>query len=462
MSNGTATVNARIVEIVERSPHGIAAGIARLIADGVYAPGDRLPTVRDVALALGVSPATVSGAWRRLATAGLIESRGRSGSFVRTAPRAWLPRSYHGYEAPSAVRFDLSLGIPDAALLPEFGPSLARVASGLAAVAADSSRYQAKPDVPELHDLLREAWPAPVESLTVVNGALDGIDRAIAALTGFGDRIAIDTPSFPPLLELAERAGLEVVPMAMDAHGVVPAALSAALATRPAVVLLQPRAHNPTGVSMSPERAEQLASVLRRARHADRTVVVEDDHSAGVAGAPEVTLATWLPERVLHIRSFSKSHGPDLRIGALGGPRELVDRVVARRLLGPGWTSRMLQRLLFDLLTHADSVATVARAKSIYAARSASFTAALAARGVEIERADGINAWVPLAAERDALVQLTAAGIRVAPGTPFQAAAPAGTTAAAPHARVTFATLDDAAITAVADALAATAPTPAG
>jgi DNA-binding transcriptional MocR family regulator len=120
------------------------------------------------------------------------------------------------------------------------------------------------------------------------------------------------------------------------------------------------------------------------------------------------------------VRSFSKSHGPDLRIGALGGPRALVDRVVARRLLGPGWTSRMTQALLFELLTDPDSVAEIGRARDTYAARQAAMAQALQGHGVPFAAGDGINAWLRVADERDAIVQLTASGIRVAPGTPFQ------------------------------------------
>ena len=71
------------LSIDERSPQGIASGIARLITTGDLAPGDRLPTVRELASDLGVSPATVSHAWQTLASTGLIMSRGRSGSFVR-------------------------------------------------------------------------------------------------------------------------------------------------------------------------------------------------------------------------------------------------------------------------------------------------------------------------------------------------------------------------------------------
>jgi len=410
------------LSIDERSPQGIASGIARLITTGDLAPGDRLPTVRELASDLGVSPATVSHAWQTLASTGLIVSRGRSGSFVRSKPREWMPRRYRGLDGTLEARLDLSRGSPDPELLPKLGPALMRVSGEHA---GSPTNYMAKPDIPELHDLLRETWPSRVESITVTNGALDAIDRALAALVRFGDRVLVENPTFPPFMDLMEHYGLEPIGVPLDDEGMRPEAFAAALGRGPAVVLMQPRAHNPTGVSMTHARAEHLAVILARRRNGEQAIVIEDDHSGAISTAPEVTLATWLPDRVLHVRSFSKSHGPDLRIGALGGPRALVDRVVARRLLGPGWTSRMTQALLYELLTDEESVADVERARDTYAARQAAMAAALGEHGVPFAAGDGINAWLRVADERDAIVQLTASGIRVAPGTPFQLGEPA-------------------------------------
>ncbi len=416
--------------IEEPSPRGIAAGIARLITAGDLAPGDRLPTVRALAAELGVSPATVSHAWQTLAAAGLIVTRGRSGTTVRAAPREWLPLRYRDLDGDTDARLDLSRGTPDPALLPPLGAAIGRIAAH-----AETSSYQLKPDIPELHDLLRETWPAPVESITVTNGALDAIDRALASLVRYADRVIVENPTFPPFLDLLEQYGLQPVPVPLDESGLVPDAFGRALTAEPRIVLLQPRAHNPTGVSMTPERAARLASLLRRSRAARDTIVLEDDHSGAVSTAPDVTLATWLPTRVLHVRSFSKTHGPDLRIGALGGPRELVDRVVARRLLGPGWTSRMVQAILHDLLTDPASLGVIERARSAYALRQERFATAMSARGIRMRAGDGINAWLPVADERAAIVSLAAAGIRVARGTPFQVGP------GDPHVRVTVATV---------------------
>jgi len=271
-----------------------------------------------------------------------------------------------------------------------------------------------------LHDLMRSTWPAPVESITVTNGALDAIDRVFATIARFGDRVVVENPTFPPFMDLLEQYGLEPVPVGIDEQGMIPREFAAALGAGPSLVVLQPRAQNPTGASMTRERAQELALVLHRSRSAPNAIVLEDDHSGSISSSADVSIAPWLPERVLHVRSFSKSHGPDLRIGALGGPRALVDRVVARRLLGPGWTSSMMQAMLYELLTDPDSVAQVDAAGERYAQRQRELAAAVHLAGGELRAGDGLNAWLPVDDERSAIVQLAAAGIRVAPGAPFQ------------------------------------------
>ena len=90
-------------------------------------------------------------------------------------------------------------------------------------------------------------------------------------------------------MSLLEHYGLEAVPVPLDREGMVVEAFAAALASAPALVLLQPRAHNPTGIPMSQERAAQLARLLSRSRHAENTIVIEDDHSgSGSDDTPEV------------------------------------------------------------------------------------------------------------------------------------------------------------------------------
>ena len=80
-----------------------------------------------------------------------------------------------------------------------------------------------------------------------------------------------------------------------------------------------------------------------------------------------VSLGSWLPDRTVHIRSFSKSHGPDLRLAAIGGAGEVVAAVANRRLLGPGWSSRILQAVLVDLLADPATADVLDHARAEYA-----------------------------------------------------------------------------------------------
>jgi len=403
------------LSVEEATPQGIAGAIGRLISTGDLAPGDRLPTVRELAAELGVSPATVSHAWQALAGVGLIVSRGRSGSFVQAARTTWIPPRSRNLADQPVARLDLSTGTPDPLLLPTLGPALSRVSSR-----AGTTSYLDSPVVPELHTLLQQSWPYPVEAITVVDGAMDALSRALDLVLSFGARVAIEDPGFPPLFDLLDHHGIERVPVGLDENGMLPDSLAAALKHSPAAVVLQPRAHNPTGVSMTAARAVELAAVIRASRAADNTVFIEDDHSGAISASPEVSLGSYLPDRVLHIRSFSKSHGPDLRIAAIGGPRTLIDRLVERRLLGPGWTSRMLQSILLDLLTNPTTIDEVSDARRVYHARQRQLVAALAAVGHHARVPDGINLWMDVEDERGSVVQLAAAGIRVAAGSGFR------------------------------------------
>lgn len=416
----------------DRSPKGIASAVHRLIRAGRLESGDRLPTVRDLARELGVSPATVSEAWQALAAVGAIQARGRAGTFVRDTGEPSRPSRYLGIGGdPLAAGLNLSTGTPDPKLLPPLEEALLRVITRGGAL---TTSYLDEPVLPTLEELLRATWPFAPARLTVVDGALDALSRVVDQVVRLGDHVIMENPGFPPLIDLLERAGAEIVPVVLDDEGLVPGSLSEALECAPVAVFLQPRAQNPTGVSMSAERCVELAAVLE----GSTCVVIEDDHSGDIATGPDVSLGRYLPDRVVHIRSYSKSHGPDLRTAAVGGPADVLDPLTARRMLGPGWTSRLLQAALVELLTDPAAIAAVTRARSAYATRSLAVRAGLASFGVISSPGDGINAWVDVVDERAAVLSLAAQGIRVSPGAPFELPGAQGH-----HVRVTTGVMDE-------------------
>lgn len=64
----------------------VRAQITTMVATGVLAAGTRLPTIRQLARDLGVATATVARAYRELERDGIIQSRGRHGTFILDAP----------------------------------------------------------------------------------------------------------------------------------------------------------------------------------------------------------------------------------------------------------------------------------------------------------------------------------------------------------------------------------------
>jgi DNA-binding transcriptional MocR family regulator len=432
----------------------LTGSTAQQIADSIRSAqlpgGTKLPPIRVAAEQLDVSPATVSAAWGLLSRAGLIDTDGRRGTRVRG--NGSIQRRYsRALDRRSAVRLDLSTGLPDAALLPDLRPSLQRVGH-----LRSTGSYLDEPVLAALGQALRADWPYEPETFAVLDGAMDALDQVATTHLRYGDRVAVEEPAFPPLLDLLDALGVRPLGLAMDDQGVVTAGLAAALKQGVRAVFLQPRAQNPTGVSLSAGRARELRTVLRR--YAD-VLIIEDDSAGLVAATEPVTLAQWLPARTVHIRSYSKSHGPDLRLAAASGPHALLDPVVNRRALGQGWSSRLLQSVLADLLTDAKARKQVDKARAEYARRRAAVVKVLQDQGIAVTGGDGLNLWLPVLDETAALLHLAGHGITAAAGTPFWI-----DTTPVPHLRLTIGLLGTeltetaAIVAAAADAAPRTGP----
>jgi DNA-binding transcriptional MocR family regulator len=413
----------------EPSARGLALAISRAVRDGALSPGQRLDPIRAVATGLGLSPTTVSAAWSLLNRSGTIRTDGRRGTRITEQSTPGPVRYRRALEHPADLHTDLSTGVPDPALLPDLGPVLRRLPGAMT-----PGSYLDAPVLPGLLAVLHEAWPALAETIAVVDGAMDALDQLVASVLRYGDRVAVENPCFPPLLDLLEVAGAHVVGVDVDEAGPVPGSLRRAVDAGARMFFCQPRAQNPTGASMTSARVTALADVLR----GRDVVVVENDSAGAVAAAELVTLAGALPGQVVHVRGFSKSHGPDLRLAAVGGPAWLVDPIVERRYLGQAWTSRLLQQVLLDLLTDPAGIAAVQHARNEYARRRRLVVAELRRLGIDLPDGDGLNLWLPVADESAALVRLASRGIGAGAGSPFAVGA-----GLPPHLRVTVGLVAD-------------------
>lgn len=406
----TASLTALEERLDKPTARGLAHAVSRAIRDGLLPPGTRLPPIREVARQLALSPTTVSAGWALLARSGTIRTDGRRGTTVADTSGPSDTRYRRALEGQTGFSLDLSTGVPDAALLPNLARALGKLTT-----AGTPGSYLDEAVLPDLRDLLLTSWPYVASDLTIVDGAMDALDLVVRTSIRFGDRVIVEHPCFPPLLDLLDAIGAEVVGVPLDGEGMQPHQLAAALTASAAAVILQPTAQNPTGISTTARRAGALADLID---HAD-TIVIEDDSAGAIASVPATSLGRWIPGRTVHIRSFSKSHGPDLRLAAVSGPTQLIQDVLALRQLGQGWSSRLLQRILLSLLTDEESCAEVQQVRREYARRRAALVDALTRRGVEVGGTDGINIWVPVSDEAAALVRMASQGIGVTPGSPF-------------------------------------------
>jgi DNA-binding transcriptional MocR family regulator len=418
-----------------------AAAVARSIEDALQAgqlpPGEALPPVRQLAGSLALSPATVAAAYRVLRRRGFLTGTGRAGT--RVAAGFPVPAGRRPARA-MADAADLASGNPDPELLPALD-------AALRAVAAAPSLYGAEPELPALMRFLAAEFAAdgiPAAAITLVNGALDALERTLRAHLRPGDAVAVEDPTLPALLDLLAASGYRRIPVAVDDEGPRPDAFQQALRVAAAVVIT-PRAQNPTGAALPATRARELRRLLHKR---PRVLLVESDPCGPIAGVPcESVVGAGLktgpstsgpsrsaPEAWVHIRSMSKFLGPDLRVAAVAGDARTVARVEGRYALGPRWISTILQQLALALWADPSSARTLARAADVYAQRRRALLQALQAHGITAHGRSGLNVWIPVRHEGPIVSGLADAGWAVAAGERFRLRA-------APGIRVTTATL---------------------
>jgi DNA-binding transcriptional MocR family regulator len=414
----------------------IAASVEEGARAGRLAPGSTLPTVRSLASALGVSPATVAAAYRGLKVRGLLSTQGRHGTRLTHRPPLATPQLP---PVPAGQR-NLVQGDPDPALLPEWSRALRTLP-------ARSTLYGEETVRPTLRRLARrdmEKDGIPAEHLTLAGGALDGVERVLQAHLAPGDRVAVEDPGYPHVFDLLTALGLVAEPVGIDDFGMRPEELDHALAAGAKACILTPRAQNPTGAAFDARRVRALRSVLDR--H-PATLVIEDDNAGPAASTEALTVVDRRRERWAVVRSVSKSLGPDLRLAVLAGDALSIARVEGRRALGTGWVSHVLQGIVEALWTDPVTRARLDRAAKVYAERREALLSALAQRGLSAHGRSGLNVWVPVTAEDAVVAHLAAAGWAVRPGERYRLKSP-------PGIRITVATLRSSEVEALADAMA--------
>jgi DNA-binding transcriptional MocR family regulator len=369
-------------QIGGKSASAIAESIERAIDEGAFGNDGALPTIRELAETLRVSPTTVNTAYSQLRGRGRIGGNRRGGS--RVVALAKVPTSGAPAIRPGAR--NLVVANPDPAFLPNLHTFIERTLSEGRLYGDD-----------RIHPVLRAAGAArlnadgiPADNMMIASGAGDACHLALLTHLVPGDKIALEDPTYPPYRQLCAELRLQILPVAIDGQGMVPESLAKAIRSGAKAMITIPRAHNPTGAAMDQRRRQAL---LKELRHAPNMLVLEDDYVAMLTATPLFALAGNVP-RWMHVRSLAKTLGPDLRVAFAAGDALTIDRMQQRQALAAGWVSWILQAGVAAMLTDAGAQKLVKTALKTYATRRLRFARALRARGVAIDDGDGLQVWL--------------------------------------------------------------------
>jgi len=312
--------------------HAIEEGIET----GALAVGEKLPPVRELAWTLEMTPGTIARAYTILTDAGRLRAEVGRGTFV-AEPRPSVPqdkpievdviahRSGEGGDTYEVNMFSPHLpAVGQSALIRQLlGQVAANPASGMMHYPSRTGAAPAR--------LAVERWleGTPLgafdeEDVILSHGGQNGLQMVYqAVLSGKSPTILIEELAYPGFRRAAELLRAEVVPVAMDAQGVLPEALEDAARMHQAQVFCtSPEVHNPTGVFTPLERRQAIVDVARRTG----LHIVEDDcYRMRTERAPTYRLLA--PERGWYVSSLAKTLTPALRIGFAIGPKEHTARL---------------------------------------------------------------------------------------------------------------------------------------
>ena len=350
----------------DRSPAyaGLAASLRLLIGDGRILLGTRLPSERELTEALGVSRTTVTRAYADLRDSGYAEARRGSGTFTtvpggrrRALDNALLP--YSGDENA------IDLNCAAACAPPGVAAGFAAAAEELPAHLGGHGYFPA--GLPLLQAAIAATYdarglPTRPEQIMVTPGALTATAIVAQALTGPGDRVVVETPSYPNATQAIRLSGARIVASPVDLDGWDLAGVGATLRqTRPRLAYLIPDFHNPTGHLMTDAQREEYAGHL----HATRTVAVVDEaHQQLALEGQEMPrpFATYAPGTI-SIGSASKAFWGGLRLGWIRASDEQMVALTRARIGFDLGAPVLEQLVLTKLLADRESILAEQRAR---------------------------------------------------------------------------------------------------
>ncbi len=429
----------------------LADVIGARIEQGLYLPGDRLPSVRALSVEHGVSLSTVQQAYRHLEDQGLATPRPKSGYFVPAARQVpALPKVIRNAQRPVEVsQWDQVLeqigGEPNEKII-QLGRGRPDISSPtLKPLLRSLSRLGRRQDLNTLtygniygdiglreqisRLMLDSGCQIPPTEIVVTTGCHEALSAAIRALCEPGDIVAVDSPSFHGVMQALKGFGMKALELPSDPlTGISLEALELALEQWPIkAIQLTPTCNSPLGYIMPEANKRALLTLAQRYDVA----IIEDDVYGELAyryPRPRTIKSFDEDGRVLLCSSFSKTLAPGLRVGWIA-PGRYLDRVLHMKYMGTGSTAQLPQLALAEFIGGGHYEPHLRRMRVQYQRSRDQMTEWIARyfpAGVKVSQPQGsFMIWVEMPEGFDSHRlnrTLMAQGIQIATGSIFSAA----------------------------------------
>jgi DNA-binding transcriptional MocR family regulator len=319
----------------------VADGLEKMINEDVLKIGDKLPSVRVLSDEYGISMGTAFQAYYHLEGKGLIESRPKSGYYVRFNQRRFreLPKVippetfshdvsvkemiasiYSDIVSQNEKVINFALAVPDPSLLP-----IAKLNKSVMTVLRENKfsciNYENTQGNPELRKQIAKLafnWGGKVkpDDVLVTAGCLEAMTMCLRAVTQHGDMVAVESPNYFGVFQAIESMGLKVVEICSDpVTGLDLDCLQEAIDKFPIkACLVIPNFNNPLGSCMPDESKKKLVEMITK----NNIPLIEDDiYGELYFGRNRPRTCKYYDTKglVMHCASLSKSLTPGYRIG---------------------------------------------------------------------------------------------------------------------------------------------------
>ena len=264
------------------------------------------------------------------------------------------------------------------------------------------------------------------DQVIIVSGSQQALDLIAKVFIDPNDKVLVETPTYLGALQAFSMFDPTYVSVDSDENGLIPEALTADVAKDAKFLYALPNFQNPTGRMMSEERRQTLVA---RVREHDLLVVEDDPYGAlWYEAAPPASLLSRMPERVIHMGSFSKVLAPGLRLGYLIAPVEITKKFEQAKQATDLHTSTIAQRVVYEVVKDGFLDEHIPSIRERYKNQAHAMLDALTTympKGVTWNQpAGGMFLWVTLPEGMNSekmLDKVFAHNVAYVPGTPFYA-----------------------------------------